>query len=155
MTNEIKTKYKINFYKKQTFNFTIIFSCISSILIMSTPYRMDIYDWTCSKHFHWLLMSLSPLLLFSLISIVVSSFLMNYKKNLAYEKLIIISSIFSIPGVILGDLGQFIFLLCGPFQPIYLPTTYFALAYFLFMAIWGSILLTRKKIILKQKSQLQ
>jgi hypothetical protein len=79
---------------------------------------------------------------------------MNYRKNVTFE-IIIISSIFGIPGVILCDYWQLVYLLCGPFDPVYLPTTYFAYAYFVFMLIWGSILIKKKKMILKQKSQLE
>ncbi|NHJ39468.1 MAG: hypothetical protein FK731_05490 [Asgard group archaeon] len=145
------TLNKKQIYPKKTYISTLVVSFIFYILIMSTPFRLDVYYWTCSRLFYFFPTSIFPLLFIVLTLILISSFLMNRKKNTTYEIILIVSSLFGLPGVVLGDLGQVIFLSCGEFKTIILPTTYIALGYFLFMSIWGSVLLTRKRELIKIK----
>lgn len=150
MSIEIITGNGNKIFSERTRIFTILISCICSILIMATPYRMDVYYWTCSKHFYFFPTSIFPLMFISQVIIIISSFLMFKKKKTIFEIIIIVSSLLGLPGVVLGDFGQVIFLLCGPARTIFLPTTYFALLYFLFMSIWSSILLVKKKELIKK-----
>ncbi|NHJ47971.1 MAG: hypothetical protein FK733_09300 [Asgard group archaeon] len=138
-------------YSKKIQLFTIIISCLCSIIILITPYRKDTFnDMARYIRIYWLIKSVLPLMLLSLVFIIVSSIVMGYKKNITYEILIIVSSAIGFPSIILADYSQVVFMSCGLQKTVYLPTIYFALVYFLFMLIWGCVLLTRKKDLIKK-----
>ncbi len=144
-------------YPKWIRAFTKIFPIVSSIVIMGTPYKIEIYEWSCDIRylFYWTNM-LTPFILLSLILITISSFLVFNTASRRYEIIMMTSSIIGLPSVICSNWGQLTGLLCGPFVPFLIPTYYLSIVFFLVFLIMSIYLLLKKnkiRLLVKQNEE--
>ncbi|MBK5114565.1 MAG: hypothetical protein KGD59_11530 [Candidatus Heimdallarchaeota archaeon] len=134
-------------YLKELRLATILVSIIGSVIILCTPYRMDVFN-EVSRHFYFFPVTIFPVLIICLILIVTSSFLAFRKTNTRYEIIMIVSSLLGIPSLIVSDATQVILSTCISPKIVYLSAFYFAFPFFIFTAVWGSYLLVRKRKLL-------
>jgi len=144
-------------YPKWIRAFTKIFPFASSIVIMGTPYKMEIYEWTCHTRFlfYWTNL-LTAFIILSLIMITISSLLVFNTTSRKNEIIMMTFSIIGLPSVICANWGQLIGLLCGPFVPILLPTYYLSIIFFIVFLIMSIYLLIKKnniRILMKQTEE--
>ena len=119
-------------YPKWIRSFTKIFPFVSSIVIMGTPYKIEIYEWTCETRylFYWTNM-LTPFIILSLIMIIISSLLVFNTASRRYEIIMLTFSLIGLPSIICTNWGQITGLLCGPFVPFLIPTYYLSIVFFI------------------------
>ena len=132
-------------YPKWIRTFTKIFPFASSLIIMGTPYKLEIYEWTCHTRFlfYWTNF-LTAFIILSLIMITISSRLVFNTTSRKNEIVMMTFSLIGLPSVICANWGQLTGLLCGPFVPFLLPTYYLSIIFFMVFLIM-SIYLLRKK----------
>ncbi len=132
-------------YSKRLVNFTKIFPIIGSVISLATPYKLEIYEWTCINRFLFYPTSFtSPLTLLTLLVIVIVSFTVFKKEKTYYsELLMLICSILGLPSIYLSNIGQPL-LLCGPFQSIFLPSLYLLVLTYTIMFTLSIYLLNKK-----------
>ena len=126
---------------------TILISIIGSLIVLFTPYKMQVFKET-TRHFYFYSLSVYPILIVFIILLVVSSFLTFSKENTIFEIIMTVSSLLSIPSLIVSDMGQNLLLSCSHPKTVYLSAFYFAFPFFVFSAVWGSYLFVRKKKLL-------
>ena len=141
-------------YPKWIRSFTKIIPFVSSIVIMGTPYKIEIYEWTCEIRFlfYWTNL-LTPFILLSLIMITISSRLVFIATSRRYEIIMLTFSLLGLPSVICANWGQITGLLCGPFVPFLIPTYYLSIVFFIVFLILSIYLLVKKnniRILMKQ-----
>ncbi|HUT80132.1 MAG TPA: hypothetical protein VMZ29_02940 [Candidatus Bathyarchaeia archaeon] len=111
-------------YPKRLVNFTKIFPIVSSVIVLATLYKMEIYELTCSTRFVFFPLSItSPLTLLTLLIIVIASFTVFKYESKGSEIMILICSLLGFPSIFLTNIDP-IKLLCGPYKTIFLPSIY-------------------------------
>lgn len=144
-------------YPKWIRSFTKIFPFVSSIVIMGTPYKIEIYEWTCDTRyvFFWTNM-LTPFIILCLVMICKSSLLVFNTTSKRNEIIMMIFSLIGLPSIICANWGHLAGWLCGPFVPILMPTYYLSIVFFI-VFLFVSIYLLRKKneirLLLKQTEE--
>jgi ABC-type tungstate transport system substrate-binding protein len=128
---------------------TILVSIIGSLIVLCTPYKMEVYS-DVSRSFYFFPVTIFPVLIICLTLIVTSSFLAFRKANTRYEIIMIVSSLLGIPSLILSDATQVILSTCTSPKIVYLSALYVAFPFFIFSAVWGSYLFVRKRSLLAQ-----
>ncbi len=141
-------------YPKWIRSFTKIFPFVSSIIIMGTPYKIEIYELICEIRFlfYWTNL-LTPFILLSLIMITISSLLVFTTTSRRYEIIMLTFSLIGLPSVICANWGQVIGLLCGPFVPFLIPTYFLSIVFFIVFLILSIYLLVKKnniRLLMKQ-----